>query len=70
MSKADLLAECIRRADGWVVRQLRMENKTVYPAELVADEDDRRLGEKLLSVILRYPVTIRKTNYGYICEKE
>ena len=60
---------CIAKADGWIVQNLRNETETVYPTELVADEHDRQLGEKLLSVILKTSVQIRRTEFGYVCER-
>ena len=70
MTDFELFAECVRRANGWVVQTLAREYEAVYPAELVSDEHDRQLGETLLSVIIGSPVYIRQTSGGYICERK
>lgn len=69
MTDYEIFAECVRRANGWVVQTLAREYEAVYPTELVSDEHDRQLGEKLLSVIAKAPVQIRKTAWGYVCER-
>jgi hypothetical protein len=69
MTDYELFAECVRRANGWVVQTLAREYEAVYPTELVSDEHDRQLGEKLLSVILHSQISIRRTDGGYVCER-
>jgi len=61
------LEYCLKHADGWVVRNLRRYGNSVMPTALISDDEDRRLGEKLLSAIIDRPVSIEKTDGGYIC---
>ena len=61
---------CLNRANGWVVRTLKREDNSVFPKELITGEDDKRIGEKLLSAIVGTTVEIRKTEGGYICERK
>ena len=70
MSEKECLYECIKHANGWVVRTLRMENNSVLPSELITGDDDKRIGEKLLSAIVGTSVEIRKTDGGFICERK
>lgn len=68
MGGRDALKYAIEHADGWVVRNLRMQYNSVFPSELIECERDRVLGEKLLTRIMNRPITIKKTEFGYICE--
>lgn len=49
---------------------LRRETETVYPSELIECDEDRQLGETLLSAILGTPVRIIRTENGWLCRKE
>jgi len=66
----ELFRHCLKTADGWVVRTLKREYNSVIPSCLITGSDDVRIGEKLLSVIVGFPVQIRKTEGGYICERK
>ena len=57
------------QADGWVVLNLKRQYNSVLPSELIAEAHDIELGEKLLTVIAGFPVRIRRTDFGYICER-
>jgi len=65
-----VLRECIERANGWVVRRLMTDYNSVYPSELITDEYDRAIGEKLLTTICKSPVSISRTDGGWICERK
>ena len=62
------LKYALEHADGWVVRNLRSKHNSVFPSALITCEADIRAGQKMLSIICGTPVTIRKTEGGYICE--
>lgn len=63
----DVFLECMKRANGWVIKNLNRYGNSVLPSELITGESDIRIGEKLLSVITNEHVTIRNTDDGYIC---
>ena len=68
MAEYGKLKYAIENADGWVVRNLRRTGISVLPDCFIACEDDIRIAEKMLSMIIHEPVTVRKTEGGYICE--
>jgi hypothetical protein len=70
IDRREALRECIENANGWIVRRLMTDYNSVYPSELVKCEEDRVIGEKLLTVICKSPVVISKTENGYICERK
>ena len=64
----ETLAYAIANADGWVVQNLRRKHNSVFPSNLIAEESDIILWEKVLTCIIGEPVSIRKTDGGFICE--
>ena len=64
-----VLEYCVDNANGWVVENLRLEGNSVFPSGLITEEEDIRIGEKLMSAIMHCRIRIRKTQWGYVCEK-
>lgn len=69
-STIEALKYAIRHADGWVIQRLQHDRNSVFPSELIACEADVRVGEKLLSCILKEEVTIHQTQWGWIAERK
>ena len=65
----ELLKYCLKNADGWVIENLRNKFNSVLPSDLIICPEDIRIGEKMLSIILKSEVRIRQTEGGYICER-
>lgn len=58
----------IENSNGWVVKNLKKWGNSVFPANLIRNEEDVEAFEKLLSEILHNQVKLFKTEGGYICE--
>ena len=69
-SERYILNEAVARANGWVVKNIREYRNSVLPMSLIQCPDDVRIGELLLTCIIKHPVRIRKTDGGWICEED
>ena len=62
------LEYCINNADGWVIRNLKQYGNSIFPSELITEEDTVELWEKMLSCIMKEKIVINRVKGGYICQ--